>query len=346
MVVLNNGDAVKNRLLHIDRAKGCGILLVVLGHAIHFTFGATTLFNVIFSFHIPLFFLISGALYSKKTISELFKKQGKALLVPYLSIAFLVGGIDVVQGDSSVQSALVGIFYASGASIPSTALPAWFLVNLFFVQLVYRMISVFGNTMRLVIVLLLFLVSYYLLGVVPVQPYPLWGGVTIEGLPFSLDIVGLSLFFFYIGQRFRLYVQREERRVSHITVLFFLFGALSLAGPFSMDLCGRSYDHLVLTTFTAVSGVFLMLECMRWIPEGTFFDRFFRFWGERSLMILLFHMIILFFLLKKILFLFPGHPAVAIGAAMVPALSIPVFLGVIASRSTVLALLWGVKRRS
>lgn len=47
----------KERLVHIDVAKGIGILLVAFGHLVKF--GSYTS-NVIYSFHMPLFFVLSG----------------------------------------------------------------------------------------------------------------------------------------------------------------------------------------------------------------------------------------------------------------------------------------------
>lgn len=50
----------KRNILY-DRVKGIGITLVVMGHM--FTYGSLP-FAVIFSFHMPLFFFISGVLFS------------------------------------------------------------------------------------------------------------------------------------------------------------------------------------------------------------------------------------------------------------------------------------------
>ena len=46
-----------NRIAWIDVAKGITILLVIIGHTL--TFGSATR-NFIFSFHMPLFFILSG----------------------------------------------------------------------------------------------------------------------------------------------------------------------------------------------------------------------------------------------------------------------------------------------
>ena len=46
-----------NRIAWVDVAKGIAILLVIIGHTVNF--GSATR-NFIFSFHMPLFFILSG----------------------------------------------------------------------------------------------------------------------------------------------------------------------------------------------------------------------------------------------------------------------------------------------
>ena len=52
----NDSKAYSNRMPVIDAAKGYGILLVFLGHLVYYD---STLFRVIFNFHMPLFFAAS-----------------------------------------------------------------------------------------------------------------------------------------------------------------------------------------------------------------------------------------------------------------------------------------------
>ncbi|MDD6615547.1 MAG: acyltransferase family protein [Lachnospiraceae bacterium] len=75
-----------NRLPYLDAAKGAGILLVVLGHIWEAESPATVL---IYSFHVPLFFLISGILMAhtqieKRSWKEILPAKTRGLVVPYL----------------------------------------------------------------------------------------------------------------------------------------------------------------------------------------------------------------------------------------------------------------------
>ena len=66
----------------LDIMKGIGILLVVFAHVFHKS-------GIIYQFHMPLFFILSGAamIYSKSGFS--LKKKAKSLLVPYFVFSLI-----------------------------------------------------------------------------------------------------------------------------------------------------------------------------------------------------------------------------------------------------------------
>lgn len=72
--------ARSSRLTALDSLRGFGILLVVLGHASR----SASLVSWIFSFHMPLFFIISGMLFHERQFLDSFKKKVTRLLIPYL----------------------------------------------------------------------------------------------------------------------------------------------------------------------------------------------------------------------------------------------------------------------
>ncbi|EUJ29371.1 acyltransferase [Listeria cornellensis FSL F6-0969] len=69
------------RLHWIDNLRGFGMILVVWGH-MNIPIALET---IIYSFHMPLFFFISGYLYKKNNNSfkEVVKKKATVLLIPY-----------------------------------------------------------------------------------------------------------------------------------------------------------------------------------------------------------------------------------------------------------------------
>lgn len=94
---IREGNRVgRERIDYIDIIKGIGILLMVIGHS-YSEFIPYTLKILIYGFHMPLFFILSGYVYykfmygqykSKEGFCRLMKKNYKAYLVPYF---YLVG---------------------------------------------------------------------------------------------------------------------------------------------------------------------------------------------------------------------------------------------------------------
>lgn len=89
----------KGRITYFDFAKGIGILLVVYGHIEYISDSSR---GWISSFHMPLFFLISGMLMAYKNEQEkpfinILKKRSKGIIVPYLWFSLLYFFIDIMN---------------------------------------------------------------------------------------------------------------------------------------------------------------------------------------------------------------------------------------------------------
>lgn len=79
------------RISYIDMAKGIGILLVLIGHS---AFPSQNLITWIASFHMPLFFIISGMMFShteaeKKDWKQFIKRKAQGILIPYATFSVL-----------------------------------------------------------------------------------------------------------------------------------------------------------------------------------------------------------------------------------------------------------------
>lgn len=71
------------RIAWIDTAKLIGIYLVILGH-IPLNPEAEMLNWFIYVYHMPLFFLLSGAVTSRRSITETCVRSVRQLIVPYV----------------------------------------------------------------------------------------------------------------------------------------------------------------------------------------------------------------------------------------------------------------------
>ena len=115
------------RNLYLDVLKAVSIVLVVFGHAIQYGSGMEYLswgsclynpvFSFIYSFHMPLFMLISGYLFffstRNKTAKELIIAKAKQILIPLFCWSFvslIVHIIKILAGVSTHKISLVWIF--------------------------------------------------------------------------------------------------------------------------------------------------------------------------------------------------------------------------------------------
>ena len=116
----------KERNSYLDILKGISILLVITGHSIQYGSGMEYLswgsflynpvFIFIYSFHMPLFMLISGYLFSyscrNKTCKELLLAKAKQILIPLFCwsfISLLVHIIKIINGVSAIKISIIWI---------------------------------------------------------------------------------------------------------------------------------------------------------------------------------------------------------------------------------------------
>lgn len=286
------------RIEYLDIAKGIGILLVVLGHN---DFGAISPFfrQVIYSFHVPLFFFLSGYFINVSiSLFDYFKKRFHGVLKPYLFTIFLIYFASVSFEKMGFQTALGRIaksLYGSFDYIDWGQL--WFLPNLFVVSL-YAFIFVriasrlqkrwltWGILLGTLAISLLFLHTFY-----PFSVSILGKEYELRGLPFSLDVMLLSGFFFIMGNEVRQVT--SERTFNNI---FLLIGAgiglilLNVFFQYQVDIARRVYESFLVNTAEAMLGILFILALSRQIDLHTqWLAWLFKYFGNISLIILLFH---------------------------------------------------------
>src|SRR5579859_1896157 len=106
------------RIHWIDICRGIGIILVLYGHL----FVSDKNNYLIFAFHMPLFFFISGLVFkpSALPLKQITVKYFRQLLVPYYIFAILTYGFTLISqtaGDVSfggIAYQIFGIFYGNG----------------------------------------------------------------------------------------------------------------------------------------------------------------------------------------------------------------------------------------
>lgn len=210
-----------SRIKWIDTAKAIGILLVVIGHLDGLPF---TVKKIIYSFHMPLFFIISGYLFNENYVYSSFFvflfKRIKTLLVPYyffgvLSIPYFLIYNFLFSEEIFKFDVIVGFLLGSRSKLwINTAL--WFFMALFICNILFWILYKYLNLF--VVFIALFCFVFFSKMIRTLSPI------------FCID-VSLYLFpFFCIGFLFRktsllsfLFNLSKTKKIICLFILSFLF---------------------------------------------------------------------------------------------------------------------------
>lgn len=221
------------RLTHVDAMKAIGIVLVVVGHAPGLN---PFIKNVIYSFHMPLFFFISGLLLSEQKLSltctEHLSSLWKGLGIPYLFF-FLVSYLYwLPTHDLSASAArhadvawwepLMGVAIGNGDALFVNVV-LWFFTCLFTTSLIFFWVRKHFSATFL-------LVAFNSMGLVFTLVYdPSW-----QRLPWGLDNAVVALAFYSTGHFFRRYqdaiLEKTPKSMAMLLALFMAAGVTYAAG--------------------------------------------------------------------------------------------------------------------
>ena len=189
---------MKNRIEVLDFAKGLAIFLVIMGHATDNL--ATPLWRlIIYSFHMPLFFLVAGMVVKPVDVTErgslidFLRKNFLALVVPFVIWGLLYSCFSY----ENFGNILYGTYEMLSKSHSLTSL--WFLPALFlarqWVEILFRGIGKIksGKNWAIGIAAVLF----FLVGLLLPHPHPSTG--TFIGYPFGFDISLVAAGYILVG---------------------------------------------------------------------------------------------------------------------------------------------------
>lgn len=111
-----------SRLHWIDSLKVFSIFLVILGHT---KFG---FHNAIFSFHMPLFMIISGFLYKRTVFRIEIKKVFYCLFIPYIIYSFFYM-LPLPHGGEFKPIHILNILIGNQEKLPPVMIPLWYIIS-------------------------------------------------------------------------------------------------------------------------------------------------------------------------------------------------------------------------
>lgn len=273
-----------NRIKYIDVAKGLGMLCIIVGHSKN-----DFVMSIVFTFHVPLFFLISGYFISEKeSIKDFVTKKIRYLIFPYFIIGFWIVIISMLKellfGNRNYAGILVdtilSVMYGSGteeniklfgiASIGAI----WFLLALFWALVIVKISLKSRYTVW--IIFLIAIISY-------VTSKYIW-------LPFGIQAGGTAAIFVYIAVCMR--KKNWELKGNLVT---FVIGVVCLIIEvlfgISVNIVNNYYGLYGISIIGAFFISTAVLYVSYYLCKFERFSSFFVFWGENSVIILGFHLI-------------------------------------------------------
>ena len=278
-----------SRLAWIDCAKGLTMLLVILGHTINTSQNPFNhiLRGLIFSFHMPLFFILSGAAARLSADSGQFlnrtERTGKylittAMLLFAADIAVLLHKYAVGDWKNFLANTINTIVYGSGIEVHvgSATIPAfgmeWFLLVLFCGKTLYDYLHLKLTDTRFYLSIVFCASAGAALG-------------NIQWLPWSLDITLAVIPFFWCGSFLKDLHLQQRRSVIFAGAAIIWLTTFYLQYSCCHDylrISSRNYPLFPLCFITAAAGTVTVSQVC-WLLSSCRHIKLLLFLGRNSL---------------------------------------------------------------
>lgn len=184
------------RLGWADSIKATGIFLVIIGHS---KVVPNEVKNWIYSYHMPLFFFISGYFFDiSKNIEwkKFIKNKSRSLLRPYLVISLCmcicINLMKIIIKKSISAKLIINQIIGIFIQIPGTEFKSsyWFFTCLFFCEVIYLFIVKISkkSLIKIGIYSLLFSIIGYVISI-----------IIGNGIPWHLDVALMMQLIFFLG---------------------------------------------------------------------------------------------------------------------------------------------------
>lgn len=269
---------------YIDTIKAVGIFLVILGHH------QTIFTQYIFSFHMPLFFFLSGIFHKNYGSYKIFfEKKVKSLIIPYFFFAITLFLFWLIIGrhfgeskikNISVLDSLKGIFLGMdmlGVSSMDWGIILWFLLTLFIITNMYYFISKLNNILLIIFInIFLGVIGFYYNYYKP-SYFDIWH--------FTVALNAIQFYSMGVILKNRIL---DLSKISYKWIfLLFIVSYVSNYYNGKIDMQSLSYGrNIVLFYISAFSGIGFIIFLIRNLE---IYNRFLDFIGTNTMIILAYH---------------------------------------------------------
>lgn len=267
---------MESRNIAVDRAKGIGILLVILGHLLVYK----QLFsNCIYYFHMPLFFIISG-IFMEYRASEILKDKMIKIAIQLLLPFVLFHGIMLVlmsilrAGEMNWGGVIFQIIFSWGSGALLLA-PLWFLpilaISKILVLLVQKVEYTFSKVrVRVAVFFILIVLSV------------ITEGIPEFKVPLRLNAIPSAVLFVYIGYVFKSHILKllsYRYTIYYVPIALLLLISIAIVNG-NVNISIGLFNNYALYLIGACSGVFIVFALTRYDIK-----HFLEFLGRNSLLI-------------------------------------------------------------
>lgn len=276
------------RLEFLDVSKGIGILLVVIGHHLEVSPWLTIW---IYSFHMPLFFIISGWLYAHKKpvcdTKEMVQKKMRSLIYPYCIfsiLAILFRLLLYIVLDSTPDESFAAMCQKTISTYGYHAM--WFLPALFLTEVVVHQLEnnkKITNWNRVFIYILLAVVGFSISEIRKLHKF----GMNLEFILRYTGRVCISVVYYKIGMMFCRWNQCASAKMKGC--IFAASAVMSVAlckynGLVNLSICSLgNFCLYILLGACGSMAVIMISQCL-------YKSRLLAFWGKNSLFVMCTHM--------------------------------------------------------
>lgn len=291
----------KERIDWIDYAKALGVFWVIMGH----TYKGYSFIGWIYSFHMPLFFFLSGITLKIEQISckEFLKKRVKSLLIPYILYSIVYIMLEVIKSglngnmDETIKYFLRDAFWIRGQQ---ATIGLWFLPLLFLVEVLLMVVykGIRSKNLRAASVLFITAMGF------------LYADKIGKALPWGLDAALVVIFFLYAGYVFKQiclssWMNGKQKDIFKYSIIGVgLLFANIIFNNYNMKLIGDNadmyslrYGNEILYILSALAGIGFISIVLGYILKNVK-SRFWRFMGRNTLHIYCLHGLALMFVRK------------------------------------------------
>jgi len=280
------------RLHWIDVAKGICILAVIIGHM-----GNSTINNIVFPFHLTVFFILSGyTMKENKIDKEYLSQKFKRLMIPYFITCLCITIMDIINLilikhnytvfsiSSVIKTDMLRTFFASGSitnfgtiNLNGRIGAIWFFPALFFGLIISKVIiqkeEKYSKKFAIsgIIAIIAIILSKFI-----------W-------LPFSIQSAMLACPFIIFGKFLKEKELIDKIKVKETIILLLIFVLGCIINKGGIYFVSASVRDLIITPIVAISASLFVIKIAQLLEKVEILQ----YIGRNSLYILCTHLFLL-----------------------------------------------------